>query len=281
MVDAKVISESDVLEINSNLFRLAQIIEKRICIFDTESGDLYLKTFKFSFRKSQDPYKIYMAIKCDDKSSEKEIDIFELAEAINSARLNGEYPPNSYKFRNIIFDLVDMFMKENIPNGITVNDFIRHSNVLLYNKDNILAAVKETFEDETEFINVSIIGNDILMISGEYVFLDLYGYKKKKFDDSMTTASDFKFDSIFTRKDLDNDFSFVIYNQDKDIMVLIEASNQDDLAALKIINKKVVDDYKNSRTIIKNNYNNPEEIINSIIDNRNISTDMNFLFSIE
>lgn len=288
MEDVKIINYQDGssnLEINSNLFRLSQIMKKKVCIFNTNDKTLSAEVFEFSFKESENPYKIIVEIKCCGHKTEKEINICELAKAVNAARLNGEYPPNSYRFRNILFRFMNEFMKENIPDGIMINDFIRNSNILIYNGENILAAIKESTESETDFMNISTINDNFEIGSavtpGEYVSLDFYGYKKRTNDYPVFTVINFKFEEIFTRKDFVDKFLFVIYNQSKDAMIVVEAKKDDNVGILKIVNKELTKDFYNTKDIIKENYNNPEAIIENIINNKNINNDMNFLFSIE
>lgn len=277
--------ESIGLEFNTNLFALSRIMKKKVCIFDTKANSFSAKVLEFSFKKSENSNNIVVEIQCDDQKNEQEIQISELAEVLNSARLNGDYPPNSYKLRNIVFNSIYEFMKTNIPNGIMINDFTRKSNILIYNGENILAAIKESSEIEREFMNISVI-NDTFefgssVVPGEYIALDFYGYKNRVSEYPVFPAFNFKFEEIFTRKDLTNKFTFVIYNRDVDVMISIEAENKNDLGLLEVTDKRVVEDFYNVRDTLKENYNNPENIIENIINNRNISSDMNFLFSIE
>ncbi len=100
-------------------------------------------------------------------------------------------------------------------------------------------------------------------------------------ENQISTVFNFKFEEIFTRKDLTNKFTFIIYNSNVDVMISIEAENRNDLGFLEITDKKVVENFYNVRDTLKENYNNPEKIIENIINNKNISNDMDFLFSIE
>lgn len=288
MENAKLIlfeDESMGLEFNSNLFNLSQIMKKKICIFDKKTCTFSVKTFNFSYKADENPNNIIIEIVCEDQKLKAKIEICELVEALDTARLNGEYPPNSYKLRNIIFRLVYEFMKKNIPNGIMINDFMRKSNVLIYNGENILAGIKEFSETEAEFMNISVIDDSFefgsAVTAGEFIALDFYGYKNKTYKDEVFPVFDFKFEEIFTRKDFTDKFTFVIYNREEDTMILIEAKNYDNIGILKITDKKVMNDFYNVRDSIKENYNNPEKIIENIVNDKNISSDMSFLFSIE
>lgn len=288
MESAKIINyeeEPTALEFNTNLFALSQIMKKKVCVFDTKTNTFSAKVFEFSFKKSENSNNIIVEIQCDNQKIEQEIKISELTEALKSARLNGTYPPNSYKLRNIVFDFIYEFMKINIPNGIMINDFIRKSNILIYNGENILAAIKESFENEKEFMNISVINGTFefgsSVVPGEYIALDFYGYKYRPNEYPISTVFNFKFEEIFTRKDLTNKFTFIIYNSNVDVMISIEAENRNDLGFLEITDKKVVENFYNVRDTLKENYNNPEKIIENIINNKNISNDMDFLFSIE